>query len=199
VILLIPFFRSLSVEDIINFAPDSLLLAALVFLLLYTIKPFVLFFPIAVLYVSAGLAFPIGWALIVTYCGVAIMTSIGYFLGGKLGENRINELLNRQKKVANFLNSKKDNLVMLCFLSRVLPVPVNMCSMFYGAVKMPFYKYLIVSLIGMSPTMLPVLFAGANIANPLSLEFLLPFGLSLFSTFVVFVVYRQLKNRNNTA
>jgi len=190
VILLIPFFRSLSVEDIVNFTPDSLLLAVLVFLLLYTIKPCVIFFPIAVLYVSAGLTFPIGWAIIVTYCGLAIMTSIGYMIGSKLGKNKINKLLGKQKKVANFLNKKKDNLVMLCFVSRVLPLPVNMCNMFYGAIKMPFPKYLLVSLVGMSPTMLPIVFAGANLTNPLSPEFIIPFAISLSIAIIAFVIYR---------
>ncbi|MCL2702102.1 MAG: VTT domain-containing protein [Defluviitaleaceae bacterium] len=187
---------SMSIEDIVNFVPTSFPLAALVFLLLYFLKAIIPFFPIAVLYVSAGIVFPAVWGIAVSYCGITVMISIGYLIGKTLGENKIEKILKRRGKVADFLYGKKDNLSSLCFISRILPIPEKVTNLFHGAVKMPFGKYICISLLGLSPAMIPLVIAGSSIANPLSLEFLLPFGISLSISLAVFIIFKRL-GRNN--
>jgi len=191
-LILIPRLASLSVEDIINFSPASLPLAALAFVLFYMVKPITLFFPIALLYVSAGHVFPTHWAFAVTYSGLAVMISIGYFFGKKLGANKVEALFKRTEKSSNFLFGKTANISSLCFVSRVLPLPINACNMFLGAIKMPYAKYIFISLVGMSPTMIPTVIAGTHITNPLSAEFIVPFVISIFIAFTSFIIFERM-------
>jgi uncharacterized membrane protein YdjX (TVP38/TMEM64 family) len=70
-------------------------------------------------------------------------------------------------------------------------VPFDLLSMFCGALGLPFVKYLIVSLLGLSPTVMPLILAGAHISDPLSARFLVPFGVSLAITLTVFAIFSR--------
>jgi len=165
-------------------------LTSVAFLAVYAIKAVVMIIPAPALYIAAGVAFPIGWALIITYLGLIISLSVGYFNGKKLGEKRATELISKNRKVADFLESKLDRLSYLCFISRILPFPKDLFSMLYGAIGMPFYKYIAISLMGMSPIMIPNVLVGHSIGTPISPEFLIPFGISLAVALVVFILYK---------
>ena len=53
-----PRLTGLSLQELLNYTPESPVLAALVFLGLYCIKAFVMFIPLTVLYIAAGVIFP---------------------------------------------------------------------------------------------------------------------------------------------
>jgi len=165
------------------------ILATLVILAIYTIKGIVMIIPAPALYIAVGALFPTPFAIIITYLGMTAALSVAYILGKKLGEKKINLLINKQERVSSFLRTNQDNLLTLCFLSRVLPLPKELFSLFYGSIGMKYPVYLIVSLLGMTPFMIPNVVAGASIHTPLSPEFLIPFGISLGITIVVFVIY----------
>ena len=190
-LLIMPHLQFFSIENIVNYAPSSIPLAALVFLLIYTLKSVVMVIPIPVLYISAGIVFPLEWAVAITYLGLIIALSIGYVVGKRLGENKVNRIYARHQKIAGFLDSRKDNLSSLCFTCRVLPVPFDLFSMFCGALKMPFGKYIFVSLLGLTPKALPFIFTGASIGDPLSIEFLAPFSISFIIMLIVFNIYQK--------
>jgi ABC-2 type transport system permease protein len=56
-------------------------LAALVLIALFCLKSVVIVLPIVVLYISAGIMFPIGWAFIITCAGLFFEMTIGFFIG----------------------------------------------------------------------------------------------------------------------
>ena len=190
VLFTLPRLGTLSLEYIVNFAPTSIALAALVFIALYALKAVVIIVPLVMLYIAAGIVFPPGWALLVTYLGLTASLSVGYAVGKILGEQRVRKTIARHKKLEKFLFGWNDNLSSLCFISRLLPFPFDFISMFFGALGMPFLKYLFVSLLGKSPFMIPCVLAGAFVSQPLSIEFLVPFGLSLMVVLGVFVLYK---------
>lgn len=175
-----------------NYFHSSMLLTALGFLLLYAIKSITMMIPNSLLYISVGALFPTWFAILLTYVGLTISLSIGYFTGRKLGETKVYSLLAQQKRTKAFLKRNKDDLLPLCFISRLLALPFGFASFFFGALKTPFFKYAGVSLLGVTPTMLPIVFSGAAIANPLSAAFLIPFGISLTITLIIFVVYKKM-------
>jgi len=167
----------------------------IVLLIIYAIKAVIMIIPVPALYMAAGVAFPTWWAIIVTYLGLLISFSIGYFNGKKLGEKKVSEMLSKNKKVAGFFESKHLDLPSMCFISRLIPLPKDLLSMFYGAVGMPFQKYIVISLLGVSPVMIPYVVAGAYAADPLSLEFLLPFGVNLSIILTSFAIYKKIQKR----
>jgi len=164
----------------------------LVFMALYALKGAILVVSAVMLYIAAGVLFPTGVAILVSYAGLIVSLSVGYFVGYKLGESRVNKLIAKRKKLAEFFHGKSENLVSLCFIARLFPMSYGLVSMFFGALKVPFFKYLLMSLLGISPRMIPIVLAGAAITNPLSAEFLVPFGLSLGISFCIFMVYKTI-------
>jgi uncharacterized membrane protein YdjX (TVP38/TMEM64 family) len=130
------------------------------FFILYALKAVVMILPVNVLYISAGMIFPAAWGILITYIGLAIALGVGYFNGKELGEDKVSETLAKHKKAASFLDSRR-NLTSMCFIARLLPLPKDLFSMFFGAVGMPFYKYVVISLLGLSPVMISSVIAGA--------------------------------------
>ena len=184
-------FNSESVQSYFQSATWMTIIGILV---LYAVKSITMTIPNSVLYITAGALFPTWLAILITCVGLTISLSIGYFTGKKLGETNVYNLLAKQKRLKNFLNRDKEDLLLLCFIARLLALPFGLASFFFGALKLPFFKYVFVSLLGVTPTMLPIVFSGAAIANPLSLAFLVPFGISFVIMLVVVVVYKKKTN-----
>ena len=165
VLLILPNLRLVSVENIVARTPASLPLAALSFVLFFSVKAVVMFIPITVLYVSAGIVFPFGWAYIISYIGVILTLSIGYFNGKRLGEDKVESLIGKYPRIGSFMERRRGNLTYLCFFSRLIPFPFDIFSMFAGAIKVPFARYLILSLLGLTPKLILFVFAGVTIAR----------------------------------
>ena len=189
ILVLLPYMSSLSTENIVNYAPASLPLAAIAFVVIYALKAVTVIVPVSVLYIATGIVFPTGWNIIIAYLCIMVTLSVGYVLGKRLGTEKVSEILEKQKTIAKFLDNRKSNLTSLCFVSRISPLPIDLCSMFFGAFNMPFLRYILISLLGLSPIMVPLVFAGESILHPLSVEFIIPFSICLVITFVVFIVF----------
>ena len=118
--------------------------------------------PVTALYVAAGIVFPVEWAVLVTYGGLLIALSVGYMIGKKWGEQKVVDLISKRKHADKLLQKKERSLASACFISRIMPVPFDLVSMFCGSFGMPFYKYLGISLLGVSPVVIPSVIAGAT-------------------------------------
>jgi len=179
------------IEWVVNMAQISLWMTVLVFIGIYVLKPLLMFIPIPALYIAAGIVFPPWLAFMITYGGVMLALTSGYYSGKFWGEQKVDDYLAKNKKVGGFLASRDKRFLLFCFIYRVLPLPFDLFNMICGATKVPFWKYLIVSLLGLSPVIVPNILAGAYITTPLSPEFLIPFGISLTFTFSMFILYKR--------
>jgi len=179
------------IEWIINLAQISLWITALVLIGIYILKPLVMFIPLPVLYVAAGIVFPTWAALTITFGGVALALISGYYSGKLIGEKKVNDYLIKNKKIDHFIKGKDKRFLSLCFLYRILPLPFDVFNMVCGAAKVPFWKYLIVSVLGLSFAVVLNTIAGVYITTPLSPKFLFPFSISLAFSCSVFILYRR--------
>ena len=165
IVLVLPHLRTVSVEDIVENTPTSIPLAALSFLVFFSMKAIVILLPIAFLYTSAGIVFPPIWAFTIAYLGVSLTLSIGYFNGKRLGEEKVELLLKKYPKLDGYMKKRRHNLSYLCFFSRLIPFPFDLFSMFAGATKVPFLRYMLLSLLGLTPKLILFVFTGITIAN----------------------------------
>ena len=188
-------YISFTIDNVLRHMVLPMWAMVLIFLGLYALKGAFLVVSAIMLYILAGLLFPKWVAILVTYAGLTVSLSVGYFIGGKLGEKKVSKMIAKRKRLAAFLQGNNENLVTLCFISRLFPMAYGLVSMLFGALKVPFWKYLLMSLLGISPRMIPIVLAGAAITNPLSAEFLVPFGFSLGISLTIFVVYRIMHRR----
>ena len=193
-LILLLYHLELTRESVHSYFQSTTWLTIIGLLFLYAIKSITMTIPNSVLYIAAGTLFPTWLAILVTYAGLGVSLSVGYFTGKKLGGTKVYNLLAKRKRIKLFLTQNEDDLLPLCFLVRLLALPFGLASLFFGALKTPFLKYAIVSLLGVTPTMLPIVFAGSAITNPLSSAFLVPFAISLAIMFLIFVVYKKKMN-----
>ena len=180
----------LSIERIASFADLPIWLTIFGFMVIYAIMGITMAIPKVLLYIAAGIVFPTWIGVGVTYAGLAIAASIGHAMGKRMGEEGVKSILARHKKVSDFLGGHKEDLLSLCFISRVLPLPFVLTSLFFGALTLPFFKFVLLSLLGATPYMVSVVFAGAAITDPLSAAFLVPFGICFVLTLTVFIAYK---------
>ena len=176
IILLIPFARNLTVENIVEFASPSIPLAILVFVAIYASKALTTFPPLTVLYIATGIIFPTGLGIAINYICLAIMVSIGYMAGRIMSREKVRGLISKHKKFAVFFDEESGgNPVTLCFISRFMPAPANdIFSLFFGAIGISYKKFLLASLLGFSPYMLLVVFTAGSVSNPFSAGFIIP-------------------------
>lgn len=177
IILLLPVLSDLTVEDILTYTPRQPLTAALVLLGLYSLKAVVCAIPMTALYVSAGIMYPPGWAVAVTYAGLICEITIGYWIGRYMGSERVMSLAGKNEKAERIIRSLSRNSDVYVFVVRLVPgpLPFDIMSWLFGASKINYGRYMLYSLLGVSSAMLPWVLAGRNITTPLSKEFLLPF------------------------
>jgi uncharacterized membrane protein YdjX (TVP38/TMEM64 family) len=189
---LLPVFSGLQVSDILEYSPEPLTAAA-VLLGLYLLKTVAMFIPLLVLFISAGVMFPIGWAFAVTCLGLLCEMTVGYFIGRHLGIDSVLKKMERNGKVRKFLSNQRTAAPTVCFFASFLPFPIEILNMFLGAAKVNYFKFVAFMFLGLTPLMLPGVFLGNNIMNPFSVEFLLPFGAGVALNAAVYAVYRNRK------
>lgn len=200
-IWLVPIVTTISAEDIVEWSPSSPILTALVFLALFCLKNVLMFLPLLAFYIAAGMIFPTGWALALTWFCLACEMSLGYWIGRKIGFEKILAKIQARPRAGMFLDLVNRNQSAACFLTRVipLPVPIDLMSMFYGATKTPFATYLAFSLLGISIPMVPCVIAGNAVTDPLSPEFLVPFGIAVLVAGGAFTIYMLVQRRKKKA
>lgn len=187
IIIFLPRLKVLEVTDILKYSPESPLLAVLILLGIYCLKSVVVFIPVIILYVSTGIMFPTGWAIALTYFCLFLEMNIGYFIGKRLGSEKVAALMERNNRTRQLLSYHENNNSTACFIARILPLPFDLVNMFFGATGTRYPQFIAFSLLGLTPGMIPYVLMGNAASNPLSKEFLVPFAICGVITVCAFV------------
>ncbi len=193
-ICLIGLSEDISVQTILEYTPDNLIVAAFVLIALYAIKSITIVFPIIILEVAVGHLFPPLTAIIISMIGIIVGYIICYWIGYFSGANVLNKLLNKYPTFELFIRKQNDHSSFVCFFLRTLCVlPGDVVSMYLGAVKTPFIYYLLASALGSFPsTVLATLF-GASITEPESPMFWISIVLMCIYSGISILVYKRKK------
>ncbi len=167
------------------------ILAAIILVGIYSLKSVVMIIPAPLLYISAGVLFPPHWALIVTYLGLLCEFRLGYLIGKRSGREKIEKLMDKNKKLKQFLEMNENRGSISCFFTRLTPLPLDFASMFFGAIGVHYPVFIIFSLLGVTPKVIPFVLMGDAASNPLSKEFLVPFAISGTIVFCALAVYQR--------
>lgn len=142
---------NLTVEDILNYQPNSPLLAAVAMLGLFLLKSvdFIMYSP--VLYAASGIMFSFPVAVLINIAGVAIMVSTPYFIGRSLGPPVIQHLRDKYPKLQIIDRLHLNSDTASSFLLRMLGLPLIPVSLYLGAVRLRYSEYLLGSILGLLP------------------------------------------------
>lgn len=200
VIVYIGYQKGYSLEDVWGLISGYPIIAVFSIIGLYCLKTVVWVIPIYGLYIGAGFLLPVWSAVIVTYLGLILDLTLTFYFGRHLDKSRIMDEIKHRKAGKWILDTAERNRDFACFIIRMLPgPPTELTNMFFGALNMHYGKFLIFSIAGMTPGMLPVIFMGKAAANPLSKDFILPSLISLMVAIIsLLIYYLQLKKHKKS-
>ena len=190
--------KELTVATVLSYMPENLLLAAVVFMGLYALKSLSILFPILVLHVAGGIIFPRWQALFLNTIGTAVAYSIPYILGRISGAPAAERLMQKYPKVRDIVDSQRSSDWFPSFFLRAVScLPADVISMYLGSIRVPYIPYVIASVLGTMPGLIPATIAGTSLANPKSPAFIISVTATIVSSLGSVLVYKLLKSKNN--
>ncbi len=193
---------SVSVDDILNYTPGNPVLAALVLILLCSLKSLTVFFPIVALLVAGGIMFPTPAALLVNSLGVAACISTPYWLGRLAGADLVDRIFDRYPKLGQLKQFQQDNDFFFSYITRIVGIlPCDIVSLYMGAARIPYRAYITGGMLGFIPCILTSTLIGTSASDPTSPMFILSVAsnvlLSVGSSAGYWVWQRRKKKREN--
>jgi len=162
----------ITMEEILSWQPENLVLAAVVLLCFFAVKSASVFIPLMIPQILAGHLYSRDMALLINLLGLVIVMSVPYWIGKGLGNAKMEQLLQKYPKIQSILKAQDDNQMAFCFMLRACCVPpADMVTMYLGATGMPYLTNVIGGTLGSFPSMVLTTFLGANIRNPESPAF----------------------------
>ncbi|MCR5089306.1 MAG: VTT domain-containing protein [Oscillospiraceae bacterium] len=160
IVILIRHHGNLTLEDILAYKPASPVKAVLTMLGLFLLKSVDIFMDSAILYTANGIMFSPIAAILLNLTGLAITYTTPYIIGKTTGRSLLTALERRYPKLADIdcVNQSNDFLVSLLF--RFCGLPLTPLSLYFGAMKMNFGKYMAGSMVGLLPILLSYTFLG---------------------------------------
>ena len=187
--------REMTLEDILAYEPENLVLASVGLLTLYAVKSVTVVFPLILLYAASGILFDPVWAISVNLLGLVLVVSIPYGLGAFYGRTYVEGILAKREKIGILREIQGKSGLFISYFTRVVGIlPGDLVSMLLGALHIGYGKYLAGSLLGLAPVMLAATFWGAAVTDPASPGFwisgVITVTLSAGSA-VLYLVYRK--------
>ncbi|HAQ40950.1 MAG TPA: hypothetical protein DCM73_09045 [Clostridiales bacterium] len=197
-IIIIGLFRELAplslktLTDILDRTKESYTKTIFVILLIYTIKPIVMVIPLVALYIATGMMFPAFYAVLISYAGLTIEMTIGFFIGRRISKGKIFEVLSENKYAGKIIQFGNSNSIFSSFVVRVIKgPPADLTSIFMGSTGMSYPQYILGTLLGVTPGMIPVIFMGRAVDNPLSAEFIAPLAIYIVFLIITFLIFKR--------
>ncbi|PJI10327.1 MULTISPECIES: TVP38/TMEM64 family protein [Clostridium] len=147
--------------------------ASLVFVIMYSLKPFLLVMPVWIFSVVAGSVFGPWKAFALSMIGCYFSGTIAFMLAKKLGRPFVTKIL-KGKVMKLDDNIDKHGLVIILLMRLSFIFPYDALSYAAGLTKMKYSEFILGTLIGVAPEMLGYSFIGKGFGGKMSLASFLP-------------------------
>lgn len=185
-------------DGLMRLMPPHPTIAAGALLLLYAVKSLTMVFPIIVLNVLGGFLFDPLTAMAVNSVGVVIELAIPYWIGRFSGAEVADRLSEKHPRVKMLATQTAGSPFFSSFFLRLIScLPGDAVSLYFGAIRMPFWVYLWGSFLGTVPGVIPATLLGMSITDPTSPLFWLSLGLNAALSAVSFWSYWRWQKRKN--
>ena len=189
---------SVTVNNIIGLTSANKLYAALIMFALFGIKGATVFIYGGILFAAAGMIFPLPIAIAVNAVGIAIMTSVPYFIGKRSGGKLAEKLMKKYPKLETLLNIENGNGFLTVFIVRLIGIlPSDIVGMYFGVSGVSYVSHLGGSVAGLLPTALSFTVMGASANNIGSLAFIISTAFQVvliaLSFAITYILHRKKK------
>lgn len=158
-----------SVDGVLRYSPRNPLLCAVFMLFLFALKSLSVFIFSGILFAANGILFPLPAAIALNVLGAAVMVSLPYWLGRRLGKDAADRVLEKYPKAAALRQMRVGRELPLSFITRAINIlPSDILSLYMGATGINYPKYLAGSLLGMLLSLVTFPIMGMNITEPTS-------------------------------
>ncbi len=168
--------------------------SAIIFILIYTVRPLVLILPASLMSIIAGSIFNSYIALSLNMIGCFGSATLAFFLSRFLGRSFVNKILKGKALTLNNNMGKYGFRIMTAMrLSFVFPYdPLSYAA---GLTKIKYRDFILGTLIGILPEMVTYSLIGGNLTKPFSFKFILPIIVLFIIVFISTYLYKK-KSRN---
>ena len=181
----------LSAKELAQYHPENPLVSCLVMLGLFALKSVDFLMHSGILYAADGIMFPLPAALMLNLVGIVITVTPSYFLGRIWGPAVLDTLCEKYPKLQAFTDSERGGSITIAVLLRTCGLPIQIGSVYMGAENYRFDRFLIGSVIGLLPVMVPYTVMGESLGTPSSPAFVIALaieGLVVVSSVILFAV-----------
>jgi len=193
----------ITAEQLMDWQPQNLFLAALLLLMFFAVKSALVFVPILIPQILVGHLYPGYAAFGLNLLGLVVVMSVPYAIGRKLGGEKLTKILQRYPRLEGVLKLQQENELALSFMLRACAVPpADIVTMYLGASGMPLHINILGGVLGSLPAMVMTTFLGANIQDPSSPAFWQALGLNIawiVLSALGFFLFRKLIPKEETA
>ncbi len=198
IILCFIYRKQLSVTRILEFASENPWIAAIQIWLLFAIKSVSIVLYSGIFYIVDGIIFPLPIGILVNVVGTIIMLTIPYCIGRKKGQAVIVNITERYPQIRNFQQLRQEHETFFAFLLHFIGMlPCDVLSMYMGAVKMSYPKYLLGCTLGLSPMIILFPIMGDSIQDIRSPQFIISLVLKLLTMCVAFYMYYRIRKNQS--
>ncbi|WP_051623514.1 TVP38/TMEM64 family protein [Clostridium hydrogeniformans] len=167
--------------------------AAVVFFIMFSLKPLILVLPSAMMSVAAGVIFGPVYGFILNMVGFFFSGTIAFFISRFLGKDFVDKILKGKALKIN-QNLDKNGFKVLLLLRLPPVLPYDPLSYTCGLSNMRYVHFITASLIGVMPETLCYSIMGENFRDPLSAKFLIPLGVVIVATILSGFAFKKAKD-----
>lgn len=164
----------ITIDNILNNTPANHLTAFFVIVGLFAVKSASIFIYCGILYVASGLLFPFPLAMLTNICGSIVMFTLPYFIGKRVGSDAVDYITQKYPKVELIKKLRYNQDFKFAYIVRIISlIPLDLVSLYMGAVRVNYPCYLCGSILAFIPTMTLLSIMGKNAVDPASPQFIL--------------------------
>lgn len=186
--------EELTVDTVVSHLPDNLFTAWLLLLFMYAAKSMSIIFPIVALQIAAGIIFPFWSALILNIIGTALTYTIPYVIGSFSGASATERLIKKYPKIREAVDFQRSSDWFISFILRAVScLPGDIVSMYLGSINISYIPYVLASVAGTLPGLIPATIVGINFMNPKSTAFIVSVIVTIAASILSIIIYYFMK------
>ena len=156
----------------------------------YAVKGAVLVVPASLVYIAVGMSLKLWLALTVNIVGIVIEVSVTYLLGLILGGPFVVKKIKSIKSGKKILDIYEKHEKSSIFIMRIAGLPIDFCSLFFGAMRVRYLPYLGMSLAGILPRVILFTILGDKVYDLVPMKYVVAVGAALVVAALIFWIIR---------
>ncbi|PCJ21350.1 MAG: hypothetical protein COB02_01825 [Candidatus Cloacimonadota bacterium] len=165
-------------------------ISGFLFIVLYTIRPVILF-PPSIMALSSGLIFGPYLGVLYTFIGESLSSILSYSLGYYFGKDILKKYQNSKFGKLLYSDNIKQNSFFTILILRLSFIPFDPVCYLSGALHINFKNYLLATILGIIPGCISFVFLGSSFSDPKNLI------VTFISLFIAILMYFLSKSKLN--